>query len=345
MEPRPPTPPHDDVHDKGHRPFSRISHAFSNLGGHLRLSITRTGSVDPHDRPNLHFSNSNPSHVHDRPLPPTPPPEPQHNPISSDPQEFVTSPVGSPSLQSSATLHDDTTVPLPRRSPSRVTALPPRLTIRTRSGSATHPLLDANSVLASPPAHPKITFDPALPADTDRSEVLKNRPRSNSDGLNHDNMKRAMSSSSDYSALVSPVREMVHRRSSGGSLRSKARTASVDPPNSRLAPSLPSIATTSVSALPSVTRPTFGQQNSGTSTITTSRYRPSIGNTHWPGHGEDKNAFVKFIKDIPGWLHVRSSPHPEPAQLPPPPAPDFGPKRHARGEVVCLHYGTIDDAG
>ncbi|WVF72323.1 hypothetical protein IAT40_007136 [Kwoniella sp. CBS 6097] len=67
------------------------------------------------------------------------------------------------------------------------------------------------------------------------------------------------------------------------------------------------------------------------------------------GHGareHDKNAFLRFLKDLPGWLH-RSSSGPN----------DLGErgrheveveikeKRWKKGEVRCLHYGTIDDAG
>ncbi|WVQ98607.1 hypothetical protein IAU59_005737 [Kwoniella sp. CBS 9459] len=68
------------------------------------------------------------------------------------------------------------------------------------------------------------------------------------------------------------------------------------------------------------------------------------------GHGareHDKNAFLRFLKDLPGWLHRSSSAH-----------HDVGDDGHSseidvvirekkwkKGEVRCLHYGTIDDAG
>lgn len=337
-EPRPHSLPHDDGHEKGHRPFSRLSHAFSNLGGHLRLSITRTGSVDPHDRPNMHFSNSNPSHVHERPLPPTPPPEPNRHTMISDAQEYVSSPTGSPSLRSSDTLHDDVSVPTPRRSPPRATALPLRLA--SRPGSTAHPLLDANSVQASPPAYPKITFDPALPADADRSEVLNNRPRANSDGQHRGTTPRALSSSSDYAALVSPIRGNAHRRSSGSLLRAKSEMTLADLPTST---GLPTATNTNASAPTQslAPRPALGQYGLASATTTGRHHRLSAGNVH----SEDKNAFVKFIKEIPGWLHAKSSPNHETVPLAPPPAELFKPRRHAKGEVVCLHYGTIDDAG
>jgi hypothetical protein len=60
---------------------------------------------------------------------------------------------------------------------------------------------------------------------------------------------------------------------------------------------------------------------------------------------EQRNAFVKFLKDLPSWLHVRSAPTGVTGMLPLAEGIQENPKRHLRGEVVCLHYGTIDDAG
>jgi hypothetical protein len=65
---------------------------------------------------------------------------------------------------------------------------------------------------------------------------------------------------------------------------------------------------------------------------------------------EEKGAFARFFRDIPNWLH-RHTTH----TVDEPALPSDGQqmdnmqevrlKRHMKGEVVCLGYGTIDDAG
>jgi hypothetical protein len=69
--------------------------------------------------------------------------------------------------------------------------------------------------------------------------------------------------------------------------------------------------------------------------------------THLDSRDKDEqhNAFVRFIKDLPNWLHTRSSvvgpvTHGGEGML-----EGEAVRRHLRGEVRCLHYGTIDDAG
>ncbi|WRT67003.1 uncharacterized protein IL334_003969 [Kwoniella shivajii] len=77
----------------------------------------------------------------------------------------------------------------------------------------------------------------------------------------------------------------------------------------------------------------------------------SHSNNHGPGHGHgreresDKNAFMRFLKDLPGWLHRSSSatnPDKQDITLSYEEAQE---KKWKKGEVRCLHYGTIDDAG
>jgi hypothetical protein len=282
--------------------------------------MTRTGSVDTQEGANLHLNRS---------LPPTPPAEPA--------AEYVASPETSPALHASSKLFngDDRAHSPLRRSAPTMTAINrspvrARLTSRSRSGSAAaHPLLDAGSVQASPPAFPKITFDPALPADADRSEVPTSRRRANSasvpGGLGASSktlMKRSLSASSNHGFTTSSISKAdqisasaPQRSTSGGSLSRRTKTLEVDPSPPMARPPPPShISTGSV---------------------------PGV-HAH---HTEDRNSFVKFIKDLPGWLHVRSTPHHDVTELPVPQSPVVRPRRHQRGEVECLHYGTIDDAG
>lgn len=276
--------------------------------------MTRTASIDPHDRPNMHF---------DKTLPAVP--------IRDPAETLVASPEGSPSLHETKIAGGEALVPAPRRASPAKSPIHNRLVTRTRSGSgAAHPLLDANLVTASPPAFPKITFDPALPADGDRASqpttTVFGRPRANSDSVPISTVsaiKRSLSSSSN-TAIVhgdTPPRRIGQRSSSGGSLKLVPRTRSVDSP--------PTVHTTSLA------RPAAPQH------LSTGQLSM---NSHTHSH-EDRNSIVRFFKDIPGWLHARSASHLEPGPTLRPPQPEFaGPKRHLKGEVECLHYGTIDDA-
>ena len=58
---------------------------------------------------------------------------------------------------------------------------------------------------------------------------------------------------------------------------------------------------------------------------------------------EQGNAFVKFIRDLPNWLHGRATTAPPEVTMSV--GQDGEDRRRMKGEVVCLHYGTIDDAG
>lgn len=314
-----PSVPDGAHHERGSKGFGRLSHAFANFGEHLKLSMTRTGSFDTQERANLHLNRS---------LPPTPPAEP--------PVEYVASPETSPVAHAAGLPKVDGALQSPlRSSPVGGTAasrspVHARLASRTRSGSAAaHPLLDANSVLASPPAFPKITFDPALPADADRSEIPTSRRRANSASIPGEAgissktlMKRSLSASSHHGIVLGSLptddrttEPKPQRSTSGGSLSRRTKTLEVDPSPPMARPPPPShISTGSV---------------------------PGVQGHHT----EDRNSFVKFIKDLPGWLHVRSTPHHETAELPVPSSPFVRPRRHQHGEVECLHYGTIDDAG
>lgn len=60
----------------------------------------------------------------------------------------------------------------------------------------------------------------------------------------------------------------------------------------------------------------------------------------------DKNAFMRFLRDLPGWLH-RSDRSTEGEKDKEEAGEELNQegKRWRKGEVRCLYYGTVDDAG
>lgn len=350
-----PAPSMDDsTHDEGHgRPFGRLSHAFANFGGHLKLSMTRTRSIEPDPGDRIHITKS---------APPAPP-------IAPDTMEIVDSPQISPTiLTDSPAGMSNGQVPLPKRPNGLMrhsTNSVKRLTspMRSRSGSSVpqHPLLDANTALPSPPAHPKITFDPALPSDADKSHIVSStsqnsvngfgtmasrRGRANSDGakvslekadpfgsVRHSNSPSNVNSVKTTDGAVGASGEKINgfrpRKGSGSSLvRFRSRSKSTESPE--------------VPAPSSPLRPTHSTPHNSTASKS-SHVQPSH---PMEEHPEDRNSFVKFIKELPHWLHVKSSTAGHRDGLHPPETPQSERRRrHQNGEVVCMHYGTIDDVG
>ncbi|WWC85358.1 uncharacterized protein L201_000221 [Kwoniella dendrophila CBS 6074] len=67
---------------------------------------------------------------------------------------------------------------------------------------------------------------------------------------------------------------------------------------------------------------------------------------HHIGRETDKNTFLRFLKDLPSWLHRSTSQNNNQNDiLISIDNPDKIEKKWRKGEVRCLHYGTIDDAG
>ena len=58
------------------------------------------------------------------------------------------------------------------------------------------------------------------------------------------------------------------------------------------------------------------------------------------GIADQRNAVLKFLRVLPTWLPGRSSTMP-PSEM----TSMVEPSRRMKGEVECIHYGTIDDAG
>jgi len=60
---------------------------------------------------------------------------------------------------------------------------------------------------------------------------------------------------------------------------------------------------------------------------------------------EQRGAFMKFIRDLPNMLPGRNSLAAPVPYISPEHLNAKLPRRHQKGEVECLHYGTIDDLG
>ena len=58
---------------------------------------------------------------------------------------------------------------------------------------------------------------------------------------------------------------------------------------------------------------------------------------------EQNNTIRQFLRDLPNWLSGRSSTLMAGSSLPVEAKNDHG--RRMKGEIVCLHYGSLDDAG
>ena len=173
-----PVPEPDYLEPYNHlKPFNRLSQAFSNIGGHLRLPASRSVTINPNTgAPSRLFSSvGRRASVERRSS--TPP-----NTDSAGVSLLVTSPEASPmALPPERQVSPRDTsgmIPSPQRS---LQALERPNLSRGRSSSASpHPLLDTVPT-TSPPADPKVTFDPAVSSELDRSSTSARRRRANSD--------------------------------------------------------------------------------------------------------------------------------------------------------------------
>ncbi|ORX39732.1 hypothetical protein BD324DRAFT_606986 [Kockovaella imperatae] len=344
-----------------HRPLNRLSQAFVNFGGHLRLPVSRSNTIEPaasdrHLGTRILGSMARRGSIETRSESPHP------VDTSGGPALLVNSPENSPrDLVTDQISPHNTKITIP--SPRRPTLIIPDTDMKRQrsAGVSPHPLLDNLGSKISPPADPKVTFDPALAADRDRGMATAvgsmYRRRANSDSvpvgmtspLSLEPDKEASSPSLRFdTSAAQPIRRLslprhtsrhnsydqakgvpkapteTTRRTSGGSLRMRSRTRTLD----------------------SVT---------STSTAISSRITPhnlfrgstSGANDRGDDAQDDSNAFVKFLRDIqslPNWLHRGSVVTPV-SPVVAPVVEDVKPARHQHGEVVCMHYGTIDDAG
>ena len=232
----------------------------------------------------------------------------------------------------------------------------PLLSIETSShghgaGTAISPINASHPDGSGAPARPRITFEPAASPAADRSSgppatSHKFRARANSDC--HDTSARAKLASSI--GLGAPIG--VKKSSAGSGMTPSPsfppRRATDELLSNRASPDAPSdgffaSAPNTHRAQPVPLHAEGGQSMSRSSTQGTTA-QPVL------GHPEERGAFARFLRDIPNWLHRHTSIHSsdEPAALADAAEQESEPvpvKRHMKGEVVCLGYGTIDDAG
>nr|XP_019013431.1 uncharacterized protein I206_01498 [Kwoniella pini CBS 10737]OCF52212.1 hypothetical protein I206_01498 [Kwoniella pini CBS 10737] len=383
-----PDPEDDSSHAKSvrldvdsHTPFHRLSNVFSNLGGHLKIQMTRTASMDPGpaDRMNLRIRTSNS-------------PEESVQPILSEPS-LVASPPDSPTFSPKINTTGEGLIPLPRK-PSPIRPVPssspskdgkrvffsntapdrliPSMGIgMIRSGSAPgehRPKLDKRPASASGNQN-KITFDsPISPTvDTLRSGPMtrNGRVRSNSDSTGLEGKKdeekkkgrisdgileidrkptanvKIHTNSKDSSRESSPERKLLKIFDLDKRIRTISNSTPSEHKSSTSFKNLlhPSESSTSMHRISTIHTSTQPTQTSSTGLGVET-------NGKLGGRESDKHTFIKFIKDLPSWLHRSSSHAPEDILIH---VQDQNEneieKIWKKGEVRCLHYGTIDDAG
>ncbi|WWD15798.1 hypothetical protein CI109_100222 [Kwoniella shandongensis] len=378
------------------KPFHRLSTAFANFGGHFKLPMGRTSSIEPStaDRTAVRFRQ-----VDDNPSPRKGHPE---SPSGGEKQTadiyetLVASPSQSPGLDGGQQPPGGM-IPSPRKaseSPSRgrfgqprypitgsTYGTPPKLTTRSFSGSALGGGILSYSSSAQDKRGGGITFDnAALPAEERLKVTLaantgSPRPRSNSDVLAStpkpeqgefagDGIRARRGKTIDSLAIAT-----TGLGSAGADITSPASgsaSASLRMNQSNLLSRRTRTLSSQYSPLSShFLHPTSAHQ--GTSRLDALHPQSPIGqahvlnasslplaaaNGHGHGHGplpmrdNDRNAFRRFLRDLPGWLHRSSTVAGERTS-------GIGndhqgggeEKRWRKGEVRCLHYGTIDDVG
>jgi hypothetical protein len=188
-----------------------------------------------------------------------------------------------------------------------------------------HPLLARAGSESGSPARPRITIDPAATPSHDHVP----RPRANSI------TSQPQSATSDVSVRphIAPMRRLT------GEPAPAVHTDQADQPDLTLA-----------RARSGSTSGLAVGVGSGVSGLRSWGRTFTLHPDREAGEREDyrtKNPFTRFIHDIPNWLHRH---HPSTADSEPEPDREVeverdAPRRHMQGEVVCLHYGTIDDAG
>lgn len=216
-------------------------------------------------------------------------------------------------------------------------------------GTARHPLLDRNSILTSP-SKPTITFDLASPKmdqrHPPRSSSFKFRPRANS----HD-------------PVMGPKPILPHTNSAGN-VTGNAESV----PGPRPGPAAAAAAGAGPSSHFSFHRksssPTKPQLVNADSDLTLrhakTQFTPVLnhaplvpersapqpsGSSQKVDREEQRGAFMKFIRDLPNMIHGRHSVSGAVASPRNEGLAEIKPRRRMKGEVVCLHYGTIDDRG
>lgn len=220
------------------------------------------------------------------------------------------SPTGSPTLNNRALPDgpEDVFANAQRRTPTKTGQRDTM--ISPLSMSAKHPLLDQSTITASP-SKPTITFDLASPSPRrGMSESASFRPRANSDVTANGPKPPFRQTNSAGHDQPGPIVESsslnMHRKTSHSPTRVRPHDPELMLHHART------------------------EHAPQTSTTISDRE-------------EQRGAFMKFIRDLPNMLPGRTSIAP----LAPPVSEEHLayhlPRRHQRGEVVCMHYGTVDD--
>lgn len=264
-------------------------------------------------------------------------------------------------------------------------SIPPLLTpkmspVKTESESSSPRITHS----APDPGKRKLSFDPTSssplkgtstpPTDQsshiDRVKSPASRPRSNSDSTGDQGVeqekekKKGRVSDGIVGALATPTKIetklSVMGRGNGASPRNKSpkgtdsptRAATWQPLQSSKTESATNTAETPLPPIHSKSyapsRPTSSNMDSNpsfqplTHATTLAGPAPTVSNRR----EHDKNAFMRFLRDLPGWLH-RSDRSTEEEKDKDETGEELNQeeKRWQKGEVRCLHYGTIDDAG
>lgn len=249
------------------------------------------------------YEHSHATNRSNRSIPSTPP-----NGLAN---ALVDSPTASPTLNTRALPNgpDDVFASAQKRAPLKASSS--GTMVSPLSASARHPLLDQSTITASP-SKPTITFDLASPSPRRGiSESNKTpRPRANSDVAAHGTkplFRQTNSAGNDYAApVVESASLNMYRKTSHSPIRAR--------------PSDPDLllhhAKTEHAPLNSVTS---------------------------PDREEQRGAFMKFLRDLPNMLPGRTSIAPSAPQSSEEHLTYQSPRRHQKGEVVCMHYGTVDD--
>lgn len=227
---------------------------------------------------------------------------------------------------------------------------------------------------SSSPSKGASTPPPDQSSHIDRIKSLASRPRSNSDSAGDQGVeqgkgkekekKKGRVSDGIVGVLATPTtietKLSIMRRGSGESPRNKSPKVTDSPTRAATLQPLPSSKTESASntaetPLPPIhsktyapSRPTSSNMDSNSSfqplthATTLAGPAPTVSNRR----EHDKNAFMRFLRDLPGWLH-RSDRSAEGEKDKDEAGEELieEEKRWQKGEVRCLHYGTIDDAG
>jgi len=237
--------------------------------------------------------------------------------VPGSPQYLFASPMVSPS--SSSLRAAEGLIPSPRRSnsPNAVRNTPPRLRSSGSTPRARHLSTDQSTVPPSPPAKPATSCKQAVPVpsgpfppdEEPRRRANSDVPTSSTNPLGTPRIDKSLTSNEAPvpNPYVSPFAGRT-RQSSGGSLRLKQRDVLSGP-----------------------------EQISAGGTIS---YQPRV-SVDLPRENQH-NAFVRFWRDLPNFLHRPNVAVAVEAALA---QGTRGARHHLQGEVVCLHYGTIDDAG